>query len=283
MAGGDCLMSYSEALADRTVAISVSESPDLEILGMTEAHLRDATAELARHLIALGARVAYGGDLRQGGFTEILFELVARHRRDADEGDTRSAVLSYLAWPVHIAKPLHDLERYRKETSGLVTLLLLDPNGEPLAFGARRDIETRDPIAEEWAPALTAMRQRMSADASARIVAGGKVANFLGEMPGVAEEARIALESGSPLYLLGGFGGCAADIAKVMGLAELSGVDPRDWGQQALFAGRGANDLANGLTSAENRTLAATPHVDEAIALVLRGLLRLEKPSHSAG
>lgn len=276
-------MSYSEALSSHTVAISVSNSPDLGGLGMSEAHLRDATAELARHLIALGARVAYGGDLRHGGFTEILFELVARHRRDADEGDARSAVLSYLAWPVHIAKPMHDLERYRNELAGLATLVLLDPDGEPLAFDARRELGTRNPALEEWAPALTAMRRSMNANASARIVAGGQVADFLGAIPGVAEEARIAIDAGCPLYVLGGFGGCAADIAQAMSLADFSGVEPRDWGQKTLFSDFVSDHLVNGLTKEENHTLAATPHVDEAIALILRGLLRLEKQRDAEG
>ena len=268
-------MPYSEALADLTIAISVSESPDLNVLGMTDAHLRDATAELARHLIALGARIAYGGDLRQDGFTEILFELVARHRRDANEGDARSAVLSYLAWPVHIAKPVHDLERYRKELEGLATLLLLDANGEPIALDTRREMGSRPPEPGEWAAGLTVMRERMNADTDARIVAGGRVEGFFGDLPGVAEEARIAVCAGRPLFILGGFGGCGADIAQAIGLAEFRGIGPREWAQHALFGEVSAQGLGNGLDLQENRTLAATPHVDEAIALVLRGLLRL--------
>jgi hypothetical protein len=269
-------MSYSEALSNRAIAISVSESPDLGALGMTEAHLRDATAELARHLLALGARIAYGGDLRDGGFTEILFELVGRHRRDADEGDDRDAVLSYLAWPVHISKPVHDLERYAKETAGIAKLLLLDLEGAPLSKKQRREIAARPAQPDEWATGLTAMRRKMSADTSARIIAGGKVADFKGKMPGVAQEALIALDCGQPLYVLGGFGGCAADIALSIGLAEIPGIPPRNWGQSDIFLHVPIERLSNGLSAGENRTLASTPHVDEAITLILRGLLRLE-------
>lgn len=270
-------MSYSEALAERAVAISVSESPDLGALGMGDAHLRDATAELARHLLALGARVAYGGDLRAGGFTEILLELVARHRRDADDGDHRSAVLSYLPWPVHISKPIHDLERYATELEGIATLLMLDLEGVPLSREQRRQLDSRPANAEEWATGLTAMRRRMDRDTSARIVAGGRVEGFLGAMPGIAEEARIALQGGKPLYILGGFGGCAADVAAAIGVAEISGVPSRDWGQADIFVNVPVNGLRNGLTIDENRTLAITPHVDEAIALVIRGMLRLHR------
>ena len=97
-------MRYREGLSQVAVAISISESPDMAVLGLSDEHLRDAMAEIARHLLALGVRLAYGGDLRASGFTELLFELVARHRRDADEGDERTGVTNYLAWPVHISK-----------------------------------------------------------------------------------------------------------------------------------------------------------------------------------
>lgn len=267
-------MAYSEALSDQAIAISVSESPDLGALGMGEAHLRDATAEMARHLLALGARVAYGGDLREGGFTEILFELVARHRRDADEGDQRAPVLSYLAWPVHISKPFHDLERYSQELEGMAELLFLAQDGTTLARDQRRDLQTRAAEPGEWAEGLTMMRRRMGRDTSARIIAGGKVGGFLGAMPGIAEEAQMALEERRPLYILGGFGGCAADITSAMGLAEVPGVTARDWGQRDIFANISTADLSNGLNPVENHTLAVTPHIDEAVALVLRGLLR---------
>jgi hypothetical protein len=87
-------MSYQEVLGKQAVAISTSESPDMPALGLSDEHLRDAMAEIARHLLALGARLIYGGDLRSGGFSRLLFELVARHHRDADEGDNRNPWMS---------------------------------------------------------------------------------------------------------------------------------------------------------------------------------------------
>lgn len=268
-------MAYSETLAHSTVAISVSDSPDLAPLGMNASHLRDATAELARHLLALGARIAYGGDLRQHGFTEILFELVSRHRRDADEGDERTAVLSYLAWPVHISRPFLDLKHYREDLTGLASLLLLDQQGMPLPDHVRRGLFEHQPAEEEWSIGLTNMRRAMSAQTTARIVAGGAVAGYKGVMPGIAEEALLALEQRKPLYLLGGFGGCAADIAATMGVFEPRGIPDRSWVGRERFIGRPIAQFNNGLEPDEIRTLARTPHIDEAITLVLRGLNRL--------
>lgn len=270
------MMAYSEALSVRTVGISISDSPDLGALGMAAPHLQDAMAELARHLLALGARVAYGGDLRAGGFTQILFELVSRHRRDADEGDERTSVVNYLAWPVHILQDFEALAEQHRDVRGLATLLLLDAEGDTMSFTARQAAERETPSLEQWANGLTAMRRRMNCDTHARIIAGGQIANYKGSMPGLAEEALIAIEARRPLYVMGGFGGCAGDIAFTLGLSDHSAGPARDWEARGAFAGIGVERLANGLDESDNRTLARTPHVDEAVSLILKGLLRLE-------
>jgi hypothetical protein len=69
-------------LEGRRIAISISDTSDMGVRGLGKEHLEDAMAEIARHLLAWGAQLAYGGDLRPGGFTELLFELVNRYRRN---------------------------------------------------------------------------------------------------------------------------------------------------------------------------------------------------------
>ena len=115
-------MSYEEPLSRKAVAISISESADMAVLGLGKEHLRDAMAEVARHLLAMGARLIYGGDLRAYGFTELLFELVARHRRDADVGDERPGVVSYLPWPVHRSKPASEVRKLATDLAGIAEL-----------------------------------------------------------------------------------------------------------------------------------------------------------------
>ena len=73
-------MALQKITALTTVAISTSESPDMAALGLSEAHLRDAMAELALRLLSSGTSLAYGGDLRSHGFTELLFDLVTRYQ-----------------------------------------------------------------------------------------------------------------------------------------------------------------------------------------------------------
>lgn len=271
-------MNYREPLSQKVVAISISESDDLAVLGLANEHLRDAMTEISRHLLAMGARLVYGGDLRDNGYTRLLFELVARHRRDADIGDSRPAFSNYLPWPVHSIKSRADLSGLREELEGIGELRYLDRDGRDLA---ENDLVQLAPDAftdRDWAESLTAMRRIQTEAIDARIVLGGRVTNFKGVMPGIAEETEFALRAHQPLYLLGGFGGCAADIAADMGLLPRAGKSTA-WPGRESFSRWRSSDLSNGLLEEEASTLARTVHVDEAVALILRGLLRLEEAS----
>jgi SLOG cluster2 len=247
----------------------------MSALGLSQAHLEDAMAEIARHLLALGARLVYGGDLREGGFTKLLFELVARHRRDADQGDQRFSVKNFLAWPVHILKPITELKKLATALDNLAELVLLDINGEKISFQARAGIANHQPSVDEWSRGLTAMRQTMRQFSHARIVLGGRVEGYKGTMPGIAEESLLALQAGQPLFLLGGFGGCARDIAETMDVISGWPGSRGNWPSREQFMHFKAEDCNNGLTDEEIQTLAKTPHIDQAIGLILRGLLRL--------
>lgn len=269
-------MSYQEPLRQQTIAISTSESPDMPALGLSNGHLRDAMAEIARHLLALGARLVYGGDLRQHGFSELLFELVARHGRDANDSDARADVTNYLAWPVHILRSAADLEAAAAALEGAAELVYLHPDGTRLSATERYMMVSQFPTPTEWADGLTAMRQTMLAETNARIVLGGRTDKYLGAMPGIAEEALLSLRGRQPLYLVGGFGGCARDIAETVGLvAPWTAAARAKWTGRNEFESFSSINLNNGLKDEENAILANTPHVDQAVTIILRGLMRL--------
>jgi hypothetical protein len=241
-------MSHRETLGQRVIAISTSESLDLPQLGLSEAHLRDAMAEIARHLLALGARLVYGGDLRAHGFSKLLFELVARHGREADDGgDYRPSVTDYLAWPVHICMSADELERFSADLEGSAELVCLAMDGSRLSPTERREMSQRQPTEADWAEGLTAMRSVMCREANARIVLGGRVDQYKGIMPGIAEEALLSLQAHQPLFLMGGFGGCARDIAEALGLVAPWTFSRAGWKGQKTFAAFASSDLSNGL------------------------------------
>jgi hypothetical protein len=269
-------MSYREPLSQMAIAISISESDDLAVLGLAEEHLRDAITEISRHMLAMGARLIYGGDLRDNGYTKLLFELVTRHRRDADIGDVRPAIANYLPWPVHSMKSSTYLSDLREGLEGIGELYCLDREGRIIAQDADIGLSPTAFSDEDWSSSLTAMRHAQTEATFARIALGGRVTQFKGRMPGIAEEAEFALKAQQPLYLLGGFGGCARDIASDMGLMP-DVKNPINWLGRNQFSSWGVNDLANGLEFDEIRTLARTVHVDQAVALILRGMLRLSQ------
>jgi hypothetical protein len=268
-------MTYQEPLSNKAVAISISESSDMASLGLAEEHLRDAMAEIARHLLAMGAQLIYGGDLRAHGFTDLLFELVTRHRRDADVGDPRTGVLSYLAWPSYAGQSLKEVKSLSDELAGIAEFRFLDKQGRETSLESISEQRQSGITHDEWATALTSMRRRITDASNARIILGGRVKGYKGRMPGVAEEALQSLVDKRPLFLMAGFGGCARDIANDIGFDTKPSAAYVEWSDRKAFKSFGTAALNNGLNHSENASLVRTPHIDEAIGLILRGLLRL--------
>jgi hypothetical protein len=291
-------MGNRDPLCSLAVALSASEADDLERLGLSPMHVSDAAAELARHLLALGARLHYGGDLRPGGFTDLLFELVARYRSDADfpmvldperlrqptgsraigPKAAEDYIVNYLAWPVHTTVPASKLLDW-DETIGQIggKLVCLTLRGAPLPVSRAAHAPRGTPSNSQWATGLSSMRRAMARTGDARVVLGGRTHGYKGRMPGVAEETLTFLKARKAVYVLGGFGGCARDIAAAWGLVETDRTTAQVWDGLPELARAGGEGLYNGLDARENQTLARTQSIDEAAALILRGLMRLAK------
>jgi len=268
-------MRHQKAFRQLAIAISTSESPDMPRLGLSHEHLRDATGEIARHLLALGARLVYGGDLRSHGFTDLLFELVARHQQETRAPDDRPLVANYLAWPVHIQLSEADLELFATDLLGAAELVCLTADGRPVTTVQRAGLASHQPTDHEWVTGLTAMRRFMVSVSNARIVLGGRTDQFRGVMPGIAEESLLSLQTRQPLFVLGGFGGCARDVAEAIGITAVDSDRRGDWPCRGELESHRGTELRNGLSPEENSTLARTPHIDQAITLILRGLWNL--------
>jgi hypothetical protein len=202
------------------VALSISESDDLLAHGQSELHLLSAMIELARHALSRRAVIAYGGDLREkgeNGYTRQLFELVRAYQDLGREPLNR--ILNFL--PFHIAADLPETEEAR--LMALATFVKVPPPAEIVErFGL--DADTPQPVPDLTpgnrfvrARCLTAMREVMSRTVDARVVLGGRVSGHQGKYPGILEEAHLMLRAGKPLYLVGGFGGCARVLARAVG------------------------------------------------------------------
>ena len=267
-------MNMSQTDISPSVGVSISDSPDLQVLGLSTGHLRDAMAEVALQLLASGTSLAYGGDLRQNGFTELLAELIGRYRGHPQHSGT-IAVSDYLAWPVHIKMTPSELATFSAGHEPAVRLVLLAMDGACLTWEQRMAMPAHEPQENEWIQGLTAMRTVMLKDIRAWIVMGGRVENYKGAMPGIAEETYLSLKFRHPVFVLGGFGGCARDIAETLGLAERWAGSRENWSGRQCFRDFSTDDLRNGLSREENITLARTPHIQQATTLLSRGLRKV--------
>lgn len=274
----------ADALHGKQLGLSVSDSPDLDRLGLLDAHFRMTLGELARTVIIAGGSLYYGGHLQRGGITNFLIEELYRYgRRDRP-------LKVCLAWTVHRGMTSEQIAK-QKDLLGLFgEIHFLSPEGDKLD-GPVDEPVIEDPSSEECARSLTGLRTYMTANTSARIVIGGKRAGFQGVMPGIFEEVLFALERRQPLYLAGGFGGATLDIIRTLrpDYAEWfpsahDGPEPDKRLLKGLkkiektVAAAGWDGFENGLSEDENRLLAASYRPSEIAALVGKGMGRLLPP-----
>jgi hypothetical protein len=269
------------ALAERWIALSASESPDLDRLGLREAHVRFALGEIARAVLTGGGRLAYGGNLQPDGYTAFLVQELERQQQG------ENLIQLCIAWPVHCAMSGAEIRAVDRDLPIAARIIYLDLDGKQIddpMSGRGENPQAVTP--DETARGLTAMRRFMTERSHARVLLGGRRSGFTGRLPGLMEEALLALEAGLPLFLAAGFGGATLDIAQALGLHG-------DWPPSAgdedenerLLEGRrllaeiaarpGWRMPANGLNDDENRRLASTYRSGEIAALVSLGVGRL--------
>jgi hypothetical protein len=295
------------------VALSVSDViDDAQIKkGLRKEHAQDALVHITRALVSAGAAIAYGGDLRVGGYDELFLDLI----RSYNEASVRTSDL---------------LHSYLPQT--------FDLNKIPTdrAFNVRAVEDSDQKLLQSPVPGLTAarsalylseMRRIMSLECRARVLLGGQALprktgsalGYGGPYPGLVEEAWHTLHPADkerrPLYVVGGFGGAAALVAalgsddKEVSLLQTSRFPGDEYSEYrsvvAAFSGDPdrpklpvpgtpeaiAHDIRqrlkdllasdasatawNGLTVPENRELFWTQDVARATALILDGLFRV--------
>jgi hypothetical protein len=284
-------------LKGKTIGISISESDNLSELGYGVPHLKDAVIEIARYILASGGKLAYGGDMRQGGFTELIFDLLAYYKADKTL-QPHERFYSYLAYPLSTTLTLEKQAELRQNVS---FKKIAPPND--LQIANANEFLKPDTVANlyVWTRCLTKMREEMEAECNARIFIGGRANGFKGKCAGILEELLIAIEHDHPVYLVGAFGGITKDA-----IEALKGNEPDSFSNEyyfdnedykkmfLLFNGKhpnntidyqkylatlqqiGLNKIAeqNGLSVEDNLRLTTTPHISEVVYLILKGLTK---------
>ena len=271
-----------DALANIRLGISVSDSADLARLGLLEMHFRLALGELARCVLVSGGQLAYGGHLQPDGYTAFLIQELQRYsRRDRP-------LLICLAWQEHRRLSVTEIEQQKGALGLYGKIVCLDAYGHEIDPSRDRpDQPSPETDRDTCKASLTSMRRYMSNNTNGRILIGGRRSGFQGELPGIVEEALIALEDTQPLYLAGGFGGVTADIIRTLAvddgswLADGPETAPADErlirGLDLLSTHKEGPDwpgLNNGLSPEENRQLAASHRPSEIATLISLGLGR---------
>lgn len=285
------IFSASRFLEGKNVAISISESPDSSILGIGKAMFEDLSVELARHLLISGAHLVYGGDLRQGGFTEMFKDLAYQYGIYEKDKTLKNYFTNYLAWPIYVGMTPATHAEYKScrvqcQKATIPDTIPTDLHGQMVPPSTVENLYY-------WAESLKAMRLEMESNIDARIILGGRVTGFKGYMPGLYEEAINAAKANHPLYLLGGFGGASARLIQLIKGETSSDKLFEECCSHHLYQefvsyldkekaemnfkvldvfSNNMSVLKNGLSKEENEQLFVTTNVTEIIALVLKGL-----------
>ena len=277
-------------LKSKRVAISVSESDDLDSLGLSQSMLRDLTVELSRHILIAKGRMVYGGDLRKEGYTELFKELSYQYGQFEKTDSSHLYFENYLAWPMTTKLTEDVLADYAHNRVGIIPVLHAEE-----CVGEVKIDQFLPPMGDRnlylWGKSLTKMRQTMESAVSARIIVGGRAGGFKGKMAGLLEEFKIAKDCKHPIFLVGGFGGvaqmlCAAMRKETLSKAFVEEACKHDYYESLLkyYSDKGQpidytwidcltiDDLNNGLTVDENKQLFVTTNIMEIVSLILKGL-----------
>lgn len=300
-----------------TIAVSISESDDLRSYGLSPDHFATLSDEIHLYLLLAGLKIAYGGALKgdfsqASNFTLRLFELVRAYSKLAEGVQAKpleGAILNVAPWPLWLG---YSDSEWTLFSGNIATyepvprpaLPWSDEALFPPTHGSRVLGSDTPERRYAWARGLTAMRERVTALAQARLVIGGKRAGFAGLVPGVVEEAWLSLKQQKPLYVVGGFGGAARAVSdRLLGIERAEFSEdwarrnvPEDEATRVLYAQTGgelpamarmgadlaasagaglAQALHNGLDEAENRELLRCTDPQRIAGLVLTGLGRL--------
>jgi hypothetical protein len=284
-------------LTGKKIAISVSESEEIGVIGLSDNHIADISIELARYLLVNDATMLYAGDLRKGGYTELFSELSYQYKLLKDK---KPRFINYFPFPASQALTLQvtaDFMKKQVDTHILPIPQSLGDIDKTKKYSAS-DVVDRFIIAE----CLTNMRIQMAADCDARIIIGGRQTGYIGYYPGVVEEAYYSLKSRKPLYLVGGFGGAAKSIISLISgnkseyltndfqfqaesnrkfktYAEQKGVSDFDYSILTKFFRQfdvQAISGLNGLSTEDNHILFESMNIHEIILIVFKGLKNLQ-------
>lgn len=279
------------------IAVSVSENEELEQLGLSKQHLKDIMIEIARYLMANGGTLLYGGHLKNEGYTRLFAELSYQYKFLNDKS---FRFVNYFPFPNSNYLTLVIKADFFTQQVKPIIIEMPKQLGE-VDKSRLYDVENNIEDKYIYAECFSDMRNIITQNSHARIVVGGKQSKFLGYMPGIVEGAYYSLKANKPVYIIGGFGGAAKSLSKVIcgelpneltnefhyndeilqnfkkEYQEKASV-PMDYDKLIHFFKQFNLEVfseLNGLSIDENRVLFESQNIHEIVFLIMKGLKKI--------
>ena len=299
------LLSQDRPVTGKTLGISMALADDLASVGLSPTHLECAVAEVSQMMLIGGGSLLYAGapGTHVPDLTTAIMDTVSSYtasvkaythlsgdpeQHDIDPGDMFSLAVPYVV--LNTSESIKRLDEAANHFSGYASILVLDENG--LKIEDFDDLPPWQGDSNETARALHHIRQALPQYCDARLLIGGKTRRqstdipngYIGDFPGIVEEALYTLRKGQPLFIAGGFGGAAALLARELGLGRDLPVPDEALAEIKLCdAYRKAVDeikkrfdpTRTGLNDDDLRCLATTQRASELGALAAKGLASL--------
>ena len=299
------LLSQDRPVTGKTLGISMALADDLASIGLSPTHLECAVAEVSQMMLIGGGSLLYAGapGTHVPDLTTAIMDTVSSYtasvkaythlsgdpeQHDIHPGDMFSLAVPYVV--LNTSESIKRLDEAANHFSGYASILVLDENG--LKIEDFDDLPPWQGDSNETARALHHIRQALPQYCDARLLIGGKTRRqstdipngYIGNFPGIVEEALYTLRAAQPLYIAGGFGGAAALLARELGLGRDLPVPDEALAEIKLCdAYRKAVDeikerfdpTRTGLNDDDLRCLATTQRASELGALTAKGLASL--------
>ena len=299
------LLSQDRPVTGKTLGISMALADNLASVGLSPTHLECAVAEVSQMMLIGGGSLLYAGapGTHVPDLTTAIMDTVSSYtasveaythlsgdpeQHDIHPGDMFSLAVPYVV--LNTSESIKRLNEAANHFSGYASILVLDENGQKIEDFD--DLQPWQGDSNETARALHHIRQALPQYCDARLLIGGKTRRqstdipngYIGDFPGIVEEALYTLRKGQPLFIAGGFGGAAALLARELGLGRDLPVPDEALAEIKLCdAYRKAVDeikkrfdpTRTGLNDDDLRCLATTQRASELGALAAKGLASL--------
>lgn len=258
-----------------SIGISASPCTDAERIGYDFRQINRIVIRMAQFFLGRNMRVIFGHDWREDGVMRAIADFANKVAVGAKNIEQESDQLhSEHVEDEEQARMLNVVPTGQKDLSKAALNAQNESGGVLKVIPANEVIKdwqipelVQDRLVQEKrrvderAAELTALRCYITnlLDPGCRICLGGETKGYEGAEPGVMEEARLALEYGKPLYLLGGFGGAT-----------------RIFGEKDSYGSSQYWKIDNGLDSGEMKNLFEATDIELALRIIAAGIEKLQ-------